>query len=408
MGYLLKNPSGRIVEVDDRGLFKKFLSSKGFDLVNPEEEKRFREKQAEIFGKASSKGKLRIQYAAPASNHDGYGQSQKCLKDALEAEGFILDKKYDNQEIGLAYGYPGRIQLLQTSIKIWFSMFESTRIPESWAEEAKDADYIIVPSKFCQSAFKKGGFVAKVINLGYDSSIFTFAPKDYDKETFTFLHYDAFNQRKGWDLVFKAFNDEFNKDEPVELILKTTKMRLPFPILRSQYPNIKVIKEILKHSDLAKLLQDSDCFVLPSRGEGFGIPPLEALACGTPVIVSNATGHKEYFTKEYFFGVKAEKEVPALYKSFHGENVGKMVEPDVEDLKRQMRFVFEHRSYAYNIAKEGAKWVKKNWTYKQAAVKLADYLKSLPEIKTPEIEKGIPIAQLGKQITGDILKVEKI
>ncbi len=385
MGYLLKNPSGRIVEIDDKKAFKKFLASKGFDLPSPEEEKRFRGKQTELFDEDAKKDNLRIQFVAPSMNHDGYGQSQKSLRDALEAEGVILDEKYDGQEIGLAYGYPDRIQLLQTPIKIWFSMFESTKIPDSWAEEARRVDYVIVPSKFCRDAFKKSGFVAEVINLGYDPKTFTFEPKDYNKETFSFLHYDAFNQRKGWDLVFKAFNEEFNKDEPVELILKTTKKRLPFPIMKSQYPKIRVVKEIFKHKDLAELIQDSDCFVLPSRGEGFGIPPLEALACGTPVIVSNATGHKEYFTKEYFFGIKAEKEVPALYKAFHGENVGKMVEPDVEDLKRQMRFVFEHRSYAYNMAKEGAKWVKANWTYKQTAEKMARYLNNLSKPK--ELEK---------------------
>ncbi len=44
---------------------------------------------------------------------------------------------------------------------------------------------------------------------------------------------------------------------------------------------------------LAQLYNLADVFVFPSYYEGFGLPPLEAMACGTPVIVSNATSLPE-------------------------------------------------------------------------------------------------------------------
>lgn len=45
--------------------------------------------------------------------------------------------------------------------------------------------------------------------------------------------------------------------------------------------------------ELVGLYRGADAFVFPSLGEGFGLPPLEAMACGTPVLCSDATSLPE-------------------------------------------------------------------------------------------------------------------
>jgi glycosyltransferase involved in cell wall biosynthesis len=49
----------------------------------------------------------------------------------------------------------------------------------------------------------------------------------------------------------------------------------------------------IRHADLAALLSGASCFAFPSLHEGFGLPVLEAMACGTPVICSDTSSLPE-------------------------------------------------------------------------------------------------------------------
>lgn len=51
--------------------------------------------------------------------------------------------------------------------------------------------------------------------------------------------------------------------------------------------------ENVSDKDLARLYNAARCLTLPSYYEGFGLPPLEAMACGTPVVVSNRSSLPE-------------------------------------------------------------------------------------------------------------------
>jgi glycosyltransferase involved in cell wall biosynthesis len=56
--------------------------------------------------------------------------------------------------------------------------------------------------------------------------------------------------------------------------------------------DVKVLGEV-PLADLPLLHCASDLFVFPSLSEGFGLPPLEAMACGSPVVTSDATSLPE-------------------------------------------------------------------------------------------------------------------
>jgi glycosyltransferase involved in cell wall biosynthesis len=54
-----------------------------------------------------------------------------------------------------------------------------------------------------------------------------------------------------------------------------------------------LLTDYVSETDLPALYSGALCFVYPSYFEGFGLPPLEAMQCGTPVIVGNRTSLPE-------------------------------------------------------------------------------------------------------------------
>jgi glycosyltransferase involved in cell wall biosynthesis len=74
--------------------------------------------------------------------------------------------------------------------------------------------------------------------------------------------------------------------------------------------NVKFLGRVTESKKI-KLYQCSNIFILPSRGEGFAIAPLEAMSCGLPVFLSKYTGVNEIIPNE--LGLVAENQPKAYY-----------------------------------------------------------------------------------------------
>lgn len=377
----MTNSFGRVVEVDDPDAIKVNMRS-GMREATKAEIDGYHAKLAERTARADiERMSDSVYFLTVSSSPDGYGMSRDHLKTEILQKGVHLSEFYSGQKVGLLYSYPYQILQMETPVRLIYTMFESDKIPADWPDYLSAADEVIVPCKWLQKVFAKEGIKTTVIPLGYNDRLFGYmdrpVPGD-EGQDFTFIHYNSFNVRKGFTEVLQAFTEEFRHDEPVKLILKTTLETVPLPLIKSEYPNIEVITGAVSERQLVDLLGRAHCMVYPSRGEGFGITPLEAMATGMPAIVPNEHGISEYFDKRYMLEVKATDRCVGLYNRFKGQDTGQMVVADVADLRRQMRYAYTHQADMKALGKKASKYVQK-YTYAKTAEALAAKVKEWQE-----------------------------
>ncbi|MFN3432450.1 MAG: glycosyltransferase family 4 protein, partial [Candidatus Sericytochromatia bacterium] len=88
----------------------------------------------------------------------------------------------------------------------------------------------------------------------------------------------------------------------------------------------------------------ADAFVFPTRGEGWGYPVMEALACGLPVIATNWSALTDFFHEGIGYPVES-KLIPAVARCPYYEGFN-WAETDEMHLRAQMRHVYENHQAA--------------------------------------------------------------
>ncbi len=303
---------------------------------------------------------LPIQLKCPI---DGYGRLARMLRDNIEFD--------ENSKKVVHLGLPSWVGKFSDGMNVIFTMFEADQLPPKWPADINAYyDCVITPSTWCKRVFTESGVTVPihVVPLAVDN-FDIYRPKD---RPFTFGHQNSFilGAQKGWDLVIEAFEQEFTPKDNVRLLLKMRsihKYACDAKWMKRAAKNKRI--EIIDKDFSDKQMHEDfygrlNCFVYPSRGEGFGLPPVEAMAHGIPTIMTDA--HSMHDFANLGVGIGTTGYCDSYYYGRIEDSVaGKWVEPDFNALRVSMRSIYDD--------------------YKQAKAKAVKNAAKIEELYSPEV-----------------------
>jgi glycosyltransferase involved in cell wall biosynthesis len=256
-----------------------------------------------------------------------------------------------------------------------FTMWEATHLPESFRESMHEFATIVVPSLQNLELFSKYHDNVRYCPLGIDPKAWHYTPREDPGPFFRFL-IGGSGARKGTDLAHQAFCEVFPNPaamSPVpRLVMKNPKGESGytdrFGRTRSfMGPNVEMVSGRLSAADEISLYESCHAYVQPSRGEGFGLQPLQAMAQGMPTILTNAHGHEAFADLGVPIGYQMKKSDYFIF----GE-AGDWWEPDFDALCAAMWDVYSDYARHVEVAKDSARIINEGWTWRHTAEAFVD------------------------------------
>jgi glycosyltransferase involved in cell wall biosynthesis len=297
----------------------------------------------------------------------------------------------------------GSIELMRRmegNYRIGFAVWETSIIPSREIEILCDLDEVWTPSEWGRALLVQNGVPGHKISVvpeGVDTELFRpGCRKPEAGRPFRFLAVGKWEDRKGIDDLVRAFAAEFQPGEAVELVLHCFNRYLPHLDQEARVrqlvsgPHAPIdISPPCSLAELAELYAASDAFVLPFRAEGWGLPTMEAMACGLPVIVTDYSAPRDYINSENAYPIRVDRMADVFDGYFFpsGAQLGQWAQPDLVHLRELMRHVFAHREEAAAKGRIARREVCARWTWNHAAAIAHRRLdeRSFGESQVPEI-----------------------
>jgi glycosyltransferase involved in cell wall biosynthesis len=196
---------------------------------------------------------------------------------------------------------------------------------------------VLVPCAWNQDGFQASGVKApiRLQPLGIDPSLFwPRGPHPLEPVIFgtagRMLHGGI---RKGIQDVITAFAAAFpDRRSPARLKVKIWPDDPP--VNTYDHPGIEVLRDPLTHEGIADWYRSLSVYVSASRAEGYGLQPLQAMACGRPVLAGFHSGHLEYLDEACAWRLPCHL-TPVAQSTYGG--IGEWYEPDIPALVEILR-----------------------------------------------------------------------
>jgi glycosyltransferase involved in cell wall biosynthesis len=285
-----------------------------------------------------------------------------------------------------------------------YTMMETeNRIHDQLVQHLLAADEIWVPCEWNRQVFANSGVnrEIRVMPLGVDeeeyhpakpSAVFSSGTKG-----FTFLSVFNWNWRKAPDVLMKAYIRAFTSKDDVSLVMvsryvgQTSMSGQIYKDIKSwtareresDRPHVMLVDEVIPTFLMPRLYNSADAFVLFSRGEGWGLPSVEAAASGTPLLTSFHGGHEMFLDDSTAMLLTPDKVTPVhesvkwISPFYHDMEFADYSDKAIDRAAEMMREMYENRDACVDRAGRCRQKIIDNFTWRHAAERVAARLKHI-------------------------------
>lgn len=287
---------------------------------------------------------------------------------------------------------------------IAYNVWESTRQLPEYFKRVLEYDQFWCPTEWQRQCTIDQGYPAdrvKIVHEGVNGNVFLPGVSSKEKDelyekynipynAYVCMIFGRWDYRKSTTEMVQAWYDTFKNRDNCYLILsadnpfardgmETTEERLKH--YKCEHERIKVL-HFPPRDEYIKWMQYGACLLSCSRSEGWNLPLMEALACGTPSICSDWGGHLE-FADGIAHKVNVPNELPPkqVYMLGDDHDLGVWGEPDFDHLKYLMKQVYKEYVGAKTQAMSMSKYIRQLYTWDNAARQADGHIQELVKNK---------------------------
>jgi hypothetical protein len=285
-------------------------------------------------------------------------------------------------------------RLARTNIGVTAAV-ETDRCNPEWIDACNRMTAIVVPSAHTKKTLEMTGGTRLrvpviVIPEAFYDEILTETSQEFSHEFSTKFNFLVFgqltgnnpeNDRKNLFYTLKWLFEEFKDDKDVGIILKTnsgktTKIdrlmtekfvkQIVKETRKSDFPRVHFLHGRMSNQEMTSLMKSESvkCLISLTRGEGYGLPILEAAAVGLPIIATGWSGHLDFLRDDF---VSVDYTLIDIHPSRVDNKIfmqgTKWAMPVESDAKRRMRKFYEKSTMPRHKAVEASKRIKADYCF---------------------------------------------
>lgn len=312
----------------------------------------------------------------------GYGRMEAGLLQGFEAcsvhvPHFTSKPRKKPAGTVLLVGNPELAEKLPRDTRlVAYTMSEADRVSQEWVDVLNARfDAVIVPAPLLVDIYRDSGVTIPIhfVPLGVDYCAPPYTKRPVYPAEFRVLTISLGDMRKGAHLSIMAFKRVFHRERNAKLIIKARDNADASWLAGCVDEQITVVGGVTSEADWHALLASCHCMIFPSYGEGFGLPPREAVLSGMPVIASSWLGLWD--SNEWGYPLAVKRMLPAAFDFWEANAEGsRWAEPDENMIDTYLRHIHANYGHALRRAKRGRSYLLENFRWTQTARKVLEVI----------------------------------